>query len=462
MYNQINPEDSTFRHEIHGILRMVWPLILGQLAQASMGLVDTVMAGLSGTLQLSAVAVGSSFFLPAMFFLVGLTMAIHPIISQLRGKNGLEKAPQKMHATFIVCAVSSVLIALLLSLVHLVYDYVQADRDMIRIATLYLYAVAIGLPAVIVINICRSYCEALGHTLPTLIFGVISLTLNIPLNYIFIFGKLGIPPLGGVGCGISTTVTLYLTAVLFYIYIRKASFCKEHRILIKWYPVHFEDIKEYLKLGIPLALSTTIEVTCFSITALILSPFGPVQVAGHTIAVNVSGLLYLIPLCLSMTATIRTGMFVGSGHIKNCLMVIKTTYGINLIFTIISIVFLVSCREFISSLYTDDQAVRELAGTLLIFCCIYMFPDSIQSIGCGILKGFKEAKTIFIVSFISFWLLAIPLGFILSYGYTPLGELKPYGIWIAFTAALTFASFGYSYRIYQVIKRMHRDMIPHL
>lgn len=449
----MNREVSTYGHEIRVILRMVWPLILGQLAQASMGLVDTIMAGLSGTLQLSAIAVGASFFYPAMFFLIGLSLAIHPIISQLRGQNSLNKAPEKMHAAFIVCIMSSVVIALMLCLVHLIYSFVPADAEMIEIATQYLYAVAAGLPAVILLNVCRSYCEGLGHTIPTLVFGVISLLLNIPLNYIFIFGKLGLPALGGVGCGIATSITFYLTAALFYIYMRKASFCRENRILVKWYPVHLKEVKEYLKLGIPLALSTTIEVTCFSITALILSPFGPVVVAGHTIAMNVSGLLYLIPLCLSMTATIRTGQFVGAGNMQRCLMVIRTSYGINFVFFLVCVIFLITCRGFISSLYTDDYEVKELAQTLMLFCCIYMFPDSIQCLGCGILKGFKEAKTIFIVSIVSFWVLAMPLGFVLSHGFTPLGQLKAYGIWCGFITALSFAAVGYSARIYSVLKK---------
>ena len=287
----------------------------------------------------------------------------------------------------------------------------------------------------------------LGKTLPTLIFGFIMLITNVPLNYIFIFGKLGIPALGGIGCGVATTIAIYIATIAMFVYVQKSPQYRRYRIFRQTYPISFKYVLSFLRLGVPLALSTTIEVACFSLVSFLLSPFGPDIVAGHSIALNVSGVLFIVPLSIASAATIRAGEAMGARH---WLRARKTTIGVFTldIFVFISFVAIILIfGDFIISLYTSDANVTAIAGTLLGYCLIYQLPDTIQAISIGILRGFKDSRTIFIVTFIAYWVVGMPLGIGLAFGYITGEEFAARGFWIGFIAGLSTAAICYIVRI---------------
>ncbi|MCR5536633.1 MAG: MATE family efflux transporter [Succinivibrio sp.] len=450
-----------YGHEIHQLLKLFFPIIFGQLAQACMGIADTVMAGMAGTVELSGVAVGTAFFYPALYGIIGLTLAIQPILAQLRGRGEERLIEERMFTAILVCLACSVLTAVILVLCPLLFVLIPSDPRMLRIAGLYLDAVALGLPGMVMFNVLRAYCEGLGHTMPTLIFGFVCLGLNIPLNYIFIFGKCGMPALGGVGCGVATSLTMYLAALMLFIYVKKAAFCAPYRLLSRTFKLHLDTILAFLKLGGPMALSTMVEVTCFALAALILSPFGPITVAGHTIAMNVAGLIFLIPCALSMATTIRVGQFIGSLNWERSLHLVKASFMINFALFACYFASLLVFREQICSWYTDDKIVAGLAAELLVLAALYELPDCIQMLCIGVLRGFKDAKSIFIVTLISYWLIAMPVGYVLSWGLLGPG-LEASGIWIGFITGLSTAALLYTVRLHRLFKLQQLPSGMHL
>ena len=434
--------------ELRRIFKLAWPIILGQLASTSMSVVDTIMAGAAGTEQLSGVAIGGSFYWPALLSIVGLTFAIQPIVAQLRGAGKASEIPSRIHLATIICICVAILMAIFLCLAHNLYRLIpDVNQEMVKVATGYLYALASGFPAVAIYNVMRAYCEGLGKTLPTLIFGFIMLITNVPLNYIFIFGKLGMPALGGIGCGVATTIAIYIATIAMFVYVQKSPQYRRYRIFRQTYPISFKYVLSFLRLGVPLALSTTIEVACFSLVSFLLSPFGPDIVAGHSIALNVSGVLFIVPLSIASAATIRAGEAMGARH---WLRARKTTIGVFTldIFVFISFVAIILIfGDFIISLYTSDANVTAIAGTLLGYCLIYQLPDTIQAISIGILRGFKDSRTIFIVTFIAYWVVGMPLGIGLAFGYITGEEFAARGFWIGFIAGLSTAAICYIVRI---------------
>ena len=138
--------------------------------------------------------------------------------------------------------------------------------------------------------------------------------LNIPLNWIFIFGHFGMPALGGVGCGVATSITMYLCALLMLIYVLKSKTYANYRIYQRWFTLRWDEVKQFLQFSLPLGVSSTIEVTCFSLVAVLLSPFCPVTVAAHSIAMNVSSVIFMLPVAIATAATIRVGEALGAGH----------------------------------------------------------------------------------------------------------------------------------------------------
>ena len=303
----------TFFAQIVHTLSLFLPLFMGQLAATSMGVVDTVMAGAAGTLELSGVAIGSSIFWPSELFVVGMALAIHPLIANLVGNGQLYKVALRMQVATVCTLACAAIIGVIIMLVPLVYRmFPSVDQDMVSIGQGYLIAVGLAMPGFAMFNVLRAYWEGLGKTGPTLMFGCIALVLNIPLNYIFIFGHLGMPALGGVGCGVATALSIYFTVIGMLFYVKNSPAFAKVRIYQKWEPMSWSQCWSFLKLSLPLGIAGMIETLCFSLVAIMLSPFGPVVVASHTIAMNVSGLLAIVPIALSSTASIEVGEAMGT------------------------------------------------------------------------------------------------------------------------------------------------------
>lgn len=440
--------------ETRRMLRLFSPIFLGQIAQTSMSVVDTVMSGAAGTGQLSGVAVGGALFWPVLMAVMGMCFAISPIAAQLRGGGRVDLIAARMHLATVCCLIFSLLAAGVVMLLPGLYAFMPGiNQEMVRVGTGYLIAVGAGVPGFALFNLLRSYSEGLGNTMPTLIFGFIALFLNIPLNYVFIFGKCGMPELGGIGCGVATSITIYLTALLFLIYVQIHPFYASCRIYRRLYKITREDVRRYLHLGIPLSLSAMIEVACFSLTSFLLSPFGPVMVAAHSIAMNVSGLLFMFTYSMANAVTIRAGEAMGALHWNRARRSMLTALGLGLIFVVVNTLIVLLLRHEIIGLYTSSQEVWALAEWLLFLCVIYQLPDCIQVISLGVLRGFKDSRTIFRVTIISYWLVAMPLGSSLAYGWIGLKPMAAQGFWLGFIAGLMTCALIYTCRLYYLFRR---------
>lgn len=456
--------------DLRRTFKLFLPIFLGSIATTAMGVVDTVMAGMAGTVQLSGVAIGASLYWPCVLFVMGMTLAIQPTVAQLRGAGRTEEIAAKIHLISVITLITSVIVGIIMCFLPLCYKLMDdIDQEMVRVAQLYLYAVAAGMPAIALFNILRGYWEGLGNTIPTSVFGFIALFLNIPLNWIFIFGHFGMPALGGVGCGVATSITMYICAILMLIYVLKSKTYTKYRIYQHWFALHWPEVKQFLQFALPLALSTTIEVTCFSLVAVLLSPFGPVTVAAHSVAMNVSGVIFMIPLAIASAATIRVGEALGAGHWNRAFRSSMGAYGLAFFFYLFSVLTIIFFHQEIIELYSSDPEVIVLASLLLMFCAVYQFPDSMQVVSIGILRGFKDSKTIFAITVVSYWVIGMPIGYTLAYGYLTGEKMAAQGFWIGFICSLSCAFLLYVVRIIYIYRRrklpktfhiMHSEGVP--
>ncbi|MDT3661946.1 MAG: MATE family efflux transporter [Anaerobiospirillum sp.] len=456
--------------DLRRTFKLFLPIFLGSIATTAMGVVDTVMAGMAGTVQLSGVAIGASLYWPCVLFVMGMTLAIQPTVAQLRGAGRTEEIAAKIHLISVITLITSVIVGIIMCFLPLCYKLMDdIDQEMVRVAQLYLYAVAAGMPAIALFNILRGYWEGLGNTVPTSVFGFIALFLNIPLNWIFIFGHFGMPALGGVGCGVATSITMYICAILMLIYVLKSKTYAKYRIYQHWFALHWPEVKQFLQFALPLALSTTIEVTCFSLVAVLLSPFGPVTVAAHSVAMNVSGVIFMIPLAIASAATIRVGEALGAGHWNRAFRSSMGAYGLAFFFYLFSVLTIIFFHQEIIELYSSDPEVIVLASLLLMFCAVYQFPDSMQVVSIGILRGFKDSKTIFAITVVSYWVIGMPIGYTLAYGYLTGEKMAAQGFWIGFICSLSCAFLLYVVRIIYIYRRrklpktfhiMHSEGVP--
>ncbi len=448
-----------YRLEARSLLALAIPVIIAQVSQTAMGVVDTIMAGAVNAVEMSAVAVGTSIWMPAILFGHGLLLAMTPIIAQYNGSGRRDKIAHLVRQGYwLALFVSLLIIAVLYFSKHIIGQMHNIDPVLAEKAVGYLHALMWGAPGYLLYQTLRNQCEGLSKTKPGMIIGFIGLLVNIPINYVFIYGKLGMPALGGIGCGVATASVYWVMFFLMRWYIKRAP---AQRDITK--AQHFEGPKKetigrMIGLGLPVALALFFEVTLFAVVALLVSPLGIIAVAGHQIALNFSSLMFVLPLSFGVAATIRVGYRLGQGSTEDARVAAYTSLVVGFGVSILTALFTILFREQIALLYNKDPMVIIMATHLMLLAGIYQCSDSIQVIGSGVLRGYKDTGSIFFITFIAYWLLGLPSGYILALTDWVVPPMGPSGFWIGFIIGLTSAAIMLMIRM-RWLQKQPTDMI---
>ncbi len=434
--------------EARQLLALAIPVILAQVAQTAMGFVDTIMAGAVSATDMAAVAVGTSIWLPAILFGHGLLLALTPTVAQLNGSGRRERiAEQVRQAYWLAFFVAILIMVVLWNAGYVIRAMHDIDEQLALKAEGYLHALLWGAPGYLFFQVMRNQCEGLSKTKPGMVMGFIGLLVNIPLNWIFINGHFGMPALGGVGCGVATGSVYWVMFLVMRFWVRRMGGLRDIRMQTRWSPPSRAVLQRLVSLGLPVALALFFEVTLFAVVALMVSPLGIVDVAGHQIALNFSSLMFVLPLSLGVATTIRVGYRLGQGSAEQARVAAWTAQAVGVCMVAITALFTVTFRHQIALLYNDNPEVVALAAQLMLLAAIYQFSDSIQVIGSGILRGYKDTRSIFFITFIAYWILGLPSGYTLAMTDWVVPRLGPAGFWCGFIIGLTSAAIMMLWRI---------------
>ncbi len=417
-------------------LHLAWPIMVTQVAQIGSAFVDSTMAGHYSAVDLAAISIGGSIWVALMVTLLGLTLAINPLVAHRVGAQDLQAIPGIVQQglwqglAFALAGMGIAwLIAPFFSLSGL--DAESADK-----ATRFLRAVVWGLPALAFHRVLACYSASLNCTRPMMFIALFGLALNVPVNWVLIYGKFGFPELGGVGCGYATAFCMWVSAALLAVWIRWAPVYRKTQPLQNWQPPEPGLQRQLFKLGLPIGMLFLVEVSAFSMIALLIARLGNVQVAAHQIALNFTGIVFMIPSALGHAMTVRVGHALGAGNARQAQETGYTGIYMGLIYAIFSALLIGLGNEIITTLYTTDQAVRTLAAQLLFYAAIFQLGDATQTILAGILRGYKITQWPMLIYIGAFWLLGIPLGYALAFGYGKGAN----GFWQALVLALMIAA----------------------
>lgn len=427
--------------EARQLLALAIPVILAQIAQTSMGFVDTVMAGGYSATDMAAVAIGTSIWLPAILFGHGLLMALTPTVAQLNGSGRRERIAHQIRQGFWLAGIVSALIMIVLwNAGHIIHAMKDIDPQLADKAVGYLRALLWGVPGYLFFQVARNQCEGLAKTKPGMVMGFIGLLVNIPVNYIFIYGHFGMPELGGVGCGVATAAVYWVMFFFMISYVRKARSMRDLKLPKGFIKPDWKVMYRLTQLGLPIALALFFEVTLFAVVALLVAPLGIVDVAGHQIALNFSSLMFVLPMSLSAAVTIRVGFRLGQGSTLDAQTAAWTGIGVGMCMATLTALFTIVMREHIALLYNSNPEVVALAAHLMLLAAVYQLSDSVQVIGSGVLRGYKDTRSIFFITFIAYWVLGLPSGYILALTDWVVDPMGPAGFWTGFIIGLTSAA----------------------
>lgn len=430
----------TYRQEITKIIKLSIPLFIAQFAQTAMGFVDTVMAGGVSANDMAAVSIAASIWLPCILFGVGILMALIPLIAQAHGADDSAKIPEIGVQGLYLALLLAIPIATILYNAGYAVDFMNIESPLKNITSRYLHAVLFAVPAFLLFQALRNYVEGLSLAKPGMLIGFIGLLVNIPLNWIFVYGKFGLPALGGAGCGVATAIVYWLMffALLFYaIYTRKL----KHYPLFKTFATpNYAQLGAIFKLGLPVAIALFFEVTIFAGIAVLIAPLGAMIVAAHQIAINFASMVFMLPMSISNAVSIRVGFNLGSNNKNGARNASYAGFSVGIGLSIITAILTVIFKEDIARLYTNHQDVITLSVTLILFSAMYQCVDSIQVVAAGALRGYKQMTAIFTRTFIAYWLVGLPLGYLLGITNLIAEPLGAIGFWIGITVGLTVAA----------------------
>lgn len=409
--------DVRYRGHIKRLLSVMLPILGTQMAIIGMNFFDASMSGQAGDMDLAGAAIGSNIWMPIQTGLNGVLMAALPLIANLLG------AGEKQKITFVVrhglaLAFMFALLVIgcgILFLPHILGN-MGLEAQVYHISLWYLAGLGLGVIPFFMITPLRSLVDTLGYTHLTMRIYMLALPINACLNYIFIFGKFGMPRLGGIGAGLASGLTYWL---LFFIFIFAILRLQQFRIyhVLGFMRPQLTWIKEYLRIGLPMGTSIFMETSIFGVVALFIAKFGTSIIASHQAALNFSSLIYMIPLSFSLALTIVIGVEYGAKRYKETHN--YTTIGLQMSLFIAVIYMFIEyfVRENIALLYTTNPEVIALVKIFLLYAIGWQALDAIAAPIQGILRGYKDVNATFWSGVLAYWGICLPMGLVLDYHF---------------------------------------------
>ena len=439
--------------ELRQFLRLGTPILIAEVLHVSASFVDTVMAGRYSSADLAAVAVGSSLLFPVLILMMGTIMATTPTVAQYFGAKKLNLIGPFVQQSLWLAAILSCLAVGLLYALDPLFDWLDIKDPIKGIGLRYLHAAALSLPAVAIMQSLRSFSEGLGLTKPMMYFSLLGLLINIPMNYIFIYGKFGVPEMGGEGCGWATAISLWASVIGMAVYVYAKPAYHQCAMFTQFNWPQLSTQLNILKVGLPIGFSIFIEATMFAIVALLLAPLGADIVAAHQLVLNFASLCFMIPLSIGMALTIRVGHGIGGNLPDQVKRSVLVGFGLALGLSSLTCLVLLMLPVTLSNIYTTDPVVVDIAVSLFVFAALFQISDAFQISANGALRGFKDTAKPLLLIFISYWLIGLPLGYTLGMTDMIYPAMGAAGFWIGIIFGLSVAAVLLSLRLWRVLTK---------
>ncbi|MEW7979586.1 MAG: MATE family efflux transporter [Candidatus Sedimenticola endophacoides] len=451
------PPEQTKRHRLlaegGALLGLALPLMVSQLARTGIGFVDTVMAGRDSEVSLAGVAIGSSLWIPVFLALMGTLAATTPRVAHAFGALRPAEVRRTVQQALWLALLLGVGSMLLLQNLGGLFRLLEVAPDVLLQAEGYIQAVAWGLPAVAGFQVLKSLNEGVHITRPFMYISALALLANIPLNYVLIYGELGLPALGGVGCGWATAIVLWLEFLALLRVTLNSNPLRAFRPLTDWRHPDPARMGDLLRLGLPIGISFIIESSMFALIALFLAKLGATVVSGHQIAISFSSLVFMIPLSLSMALAVRVGHSLGAGDPRHARLTGMLGLVLALATASLSSLLMLLFPDTIAALYSRDPAVLALAVELLTLAALFQFSDALQVSAAGALRGHQDTRFAFLAILVAYWGVGLPLGYTLGLTRVWGEPLGANGFWIGLIIGLSLAALLLGTRLHRISRR---------
>ena len=453
------------RHELHALWALAWPILIGQLATVGMAVTDVTMAGHASAADLAGVSLGVSIWNLIIITIMGLALAINPLVAHHIGAGEHSEVAHLVRQGLWKALAVGLLSGVLGLSSTALFARMELEADVRAVAMQFVTITSFGLPAFACYRVLYGYSASINQTKPMMVIALGACALNAMLDWLLVFGQLGLPRLGGVGCAWGTLVSVWVQLLALWWWMRRSPTYRS-----TWPFTHFEkphgpSLRRLLSLGIPIGITYFAETSAFSLIALLIARFGSVQVAAHAIALNFSSLVFMVPLSLGLALLTRVGQSLGAGDARDAQFRTWVGIGLTLVVASVSASAMALGNHTIAALYTSDPAVATLAAQLLVLAALFQFSDCTQVVASCALRGYKHARAPMVLHLVAFWGFSLPLGYVLGrappgFWFAPAAPLAARGFWIGLNAGLAIAAVGLLLILRSVTRRSAAQETP--
>ena len=434
--NRFSPDRARVAQEIGATVRLALPLVAAQLAAIGSNVIDALLSGHYSTHVLGAVAVGTNVWSLAIVTGIGLMMALPPSVAQLDGAGRRREVGAVFRQALWLALITGIALWFAARHASPLFAVIGVTPDLRQDVDAFLHAISWGAPALTCYFALRGLSEGLSLTRPSMFFSLGGLVLLVPLGYVFMYGKLGLPPQGAHGCGLATALVLWLELAAFATYVLRHPNYRGLGLVERFDGPDWRRIGELLHVGAPMAVSLLAEAGLFVAVALGISRLGDEVVASHQVAINVASLFFMVPLGLAMAITVRVGNAVGRGDARGVRYAGFVGIGLSLATQLVSAAVMLGLPHAIAGLYTDSPRVVDLAARLLVLAGVFQFSDGIQVASNGALRGLKDTRVPMAITLFAYWGVGMPVGFWLAFHR----DLGARGMWMGLIAGLSVSA----------------------
>ncbi|MDG7238734.1 sodium-coupled multidrug efflux MATE transporter PdrM [Streptococcus pneumoniae] len=434
------------REKLVLFLKIFFPILIYQFANYSASFVDTAMTGQYNTMDLAGVSMATSIWNPFFTFLTGIVSALVPIIGHHLGRGKKEEVASDFYQfIYLALGLSVVLLGMVLFLAPTILNHIGLEAV---VAVRYLWFLSIGIIPLLLFSVIRSLLDSLGLTKLSMYLMLLLLPLNSGFNYLLIYGAFGVPELGGAGAGLGTSLAYWVLLGISVLVLFKQEKLKALH-LEKRIPLNMDNIKEGVRLGLPIGGTVFAEVAIFSVVGLIMAKFSSLIIASHQSAMNFSSLMYAFPMSISSAMAIVVSYEVGAKRFDDA----KTYIGLGrwtaLIFAAFTLTFLYIFRGNVASLYGNDPKFIDLTARFLTYSLFFQLADTFAAPLQGILRGYKDTVIPFYLGLLGYWGVAIPVATL----FDSLTDFGAYSYWIGLIISLIVSGALYRWRLTVIMKR---------
>lgn len=421
--------------------------MVGQLAVVGQTTALTVLAGHLGPLVLGSVGVGGGVYNLALMALIGVQMAVSPSVAHRRGAGEVAGIAPVFSAALVIGLVLGCVAAALLWvaapwLIAGVGVGGALERGSVSVAR----AAGLGLPALGVLLGCRGLWEGCGRTRFTLAVGVAGLVFVVPIAFVLMDGRLGVPALGAMGAGLAQALVTWIEAVLAGAFVW---FSRRRLHVERWHRPRQAEVVELVALGIPMAGAVLLEVGLFTATGLLAARFGAVAASAQQVTLNLASLSFMIPLGLGIATTVRVGHAMGGRDRAAAKRAALAGMALALASQAVAASLMVFVPRTLAGFFTSDAGVIATAVLLLHLAAIFQLSDGLQVTAIGALRGLRDARVPVAITGLSYWGIGLPLAYVLAFTF----GFGIGGLWVGLIVGLTASALLLSERFFRLLRQ---------